>query len=65
MFFEISVVKLINILFIAAGIGICGLCFLQMASAIHIRKEVRRYFQVFFSPLPDPVLMNSAVPTVL
>lgn len=23
------------------------------------------YFQVFFSPLPDPVLMNSAVPTVL
>ena len=49
MFFEISVVKLINILFIAAGIGICSLCFLQMASAIHIRKEVRRYFQVFFS----------------
>jgi serine phosphatase RsbU (regulator of sigma subunit) len=48
MTFSISTVKLINILFIAAGIGVCGLCFLQITSSTHLRKEVRRYFQVFF-----------------
>ena len=49
MAFNVSVVDLINILFIAAGIGICGLCFLQITSSIHLRKEVRVYFQFFFA----------------
>ena len=48
MNFDISVVGLINIIFIAAGIGVCALCFLQVTSSVHFRKEVRRYFQVFF-----------------
>ena len=48
MVFSFSTVNLINALFIAAGIGICGLCFLQITSSGHLRKEVRRYFQVFF-----------------
>ncbi len=48
MNFDISIVSLINILFIAAGIGVCGLCFLQITSSRHIRKEVRNYFQLFF-----------------
>ena len=48
MVFLISVVDLINILFIAIGIGVCGLCFLQISASIHLRKVVRRYFQVFF-----------------
>ena len=48
MAFSISTVNLINALFIAAGIGICGLCFLQISASGHLRKEVRRYFQVFF-----------------
>ncbi|MBP5216236.1 MAG: PP2C family protein-serine/threonine phosphatase [Bacilli bacterium] len=51
MIFEFSVIDLINVLFIANGIGICALCIMQMASAIHIRKEVRRYFQIFFSTI--------------
>lgn len=46
---NISTVNLINILFIAGGIGVCGLCFLHITSSIHLRKEVRRYFQAFFS----------------
>ena len=46
--FSFSIYDLINVLFIAGGIGICGLCFLQITSSIHLRKEVRRYFQVFF-----------------
>lgn len=48
MTLNISAVDLVNILFIAAGIGICGLCFLQITSSVHLRKEVRRYFQLFF-----------------
>ena len=48
MAFSMSTVNLINALFIAAGIGICGLCFLQISASGHLRKEVRRYFQVFF-----------------
>ena len=48
MIFSISTINLINSLFIAAGIGVCGLCFLQITSSGHLRKEVRRYFQIFF-----------------
>ena len=48
MLFSISTVNLINALLIAAGIGVCGLCFLQITSSVHLRREVRRYFQVFF-----------------
>ena len=47
--FNISTVNLINMLFIAGGIGVCGLCFLHISSSVHLRKEVRRYFQAFFS----------------
>ena len=48
MVFSISTVNLINALFIAAGIGVCGLCLLQITASGHLRREVRRYFQVFF-----------------
>ncbi|MBQ7444428.1 MAG: serine/threonine-protein phosphatase [Clostridia bacterium] len=48
MDFQLSAVNLINILFIAAGIGVCVLCILHISSSTHIRKEVRIYFQVFF-----------------
>ena len=47
MVFSVTTVNLINMLFIAAGIGICGLCFLQITASVHLRKEVRRYFQIF------------------
>ena len=46
---SLSVVTLINILIIAAGIGICTLCLLQISASVHIRKEARRYFQLFFA----------------
>lgn len=48
MIFNIPAVNLINSLFIAAGIGVCILCFLQITGAEHLRKEVRRYFQLLF-----------------
>ncbi len=47
MVFSVTTVNLINMLFIAGGIGICGLCFLQITASVHLRKEVRRYFQIF------------------
>ncbi|MBQ7741287.1 MAG: serine/threonine-protein phosphatase [Eubacterium sp.] len=49
MVFSVSVFNLINLIFIAAGIGICGLSLLQINASSHIQKTVRRYFQVFFS----------------
>ncbi len=48
MVFSISTVNLINMLFIAAGIGVCSLCFLQITASRHLSQEVRRYFQFFF-----------------
>ena len=43
-----STVDLINLLIISAGVGVSVMCFLQIANARHLQKEVRRYFQVFF-----------------
>ncbi len=48
MLFSFTVPNLINALFIAGGIGVCGLCFLQITASVHLRREVRGYFQVFF-----------------
>ena len=49
MNFNLNHIGLINVLFIAIGIGICLLCILQMVSYKHLRKEVRVYFTTFFS----------------
>ena len=48
MTLNISIENFVNFFFIAVGIGICGLCFLQISSSVHLRKEIRRYFQGFF-----------------
>lgn len=45
--FTFAVADLINLLFVAGGIGVCFLCFLQITSSVHLRKEVRYYFQTF------------------
>ena len=39
----------INVIIIAVGIGVCGLSVMQVGSGIHIRPEVKKYFQLFFS----------------
>ena len=49
MIFSVSTVGLINLLLIAAGIGVCGLCLLQITGSNHLRIELRRSFQVFFA----------------
>ena len=41
MVFGISTVNLINALFIAAGIGVCGLCFLQILIAPIVAMVMR------------------------
>ena len=48
MEFTFDIIDLINILFIANGVGVCALCILHMTSAVQIRKDVRIYFEVFF-----------------
>ena len=49
MVFSVSAFNLINLIFIAAGIGICSLSLLQINASSHLQKEVRIYFQIFFS----------------
>ena len=48
MTFEMTTVNTINFFFIAAGVGICGLCFLLITGSRHLEKDVRTYFQIFF-----------------
>ena len=45
-----SIVELINILIISAGIGVCGMCFLHISTSENLKQEkvFRRYFQLFF-----------------
>ena len=46
---DLSFANLINIIFISAGIGICSMSLMQVGSGIHIRKEAKVYFQLFFT----------------
>ena len=48
MTLNLTVENFINFFFIAVGIGTCGLSFLQISTSRHLRKEIRKYFQVFF-----------------
>lgn len=49
MDFAFSIQDVINMLLVAVGIGVCFLCLLQITVSDHLRKEIRRYFQVFFT----------------
>ncbi len=60
MDFSVSWGNLINIIFIAAGIGICGLSIVQVSSGMHLRVEVKRYFQIFFSLIIVYISMHLA-----
>ena len=51
MTFELTSQDLINVIFITVGIGVCFLCLLQITVSDHLRKEIRRYFQVFFTTI--------------
>ena len=46
--FNVSFGNMINIIMIAAGIGICGMIILQVSTGTQLRKQVTRYFQLFF-----------------
>ena len=46
--FSFTTGNIINIILIAAGIGICGMILLLISSGTQLRREVTRYFQFFF-----------------
>jgi serine phosphatase RsbU (regulator of sigma subunit) len=60
MIFNVSAINLIEMLFIAAGIGISALCFIQITASVHLRKVVRRYFQFFFAMIIAYISMHLA-----
>ena len=46
--FTVSIGNMINVIIIAVGLGICGMIVMQVSSGTRLRKEVSRYFQLFF-----------------
>ena len=44
-------VFLINFFITSVGIGVCGLCIVQVVSSVHLPKVVRQFFAIFFSML--------------
>ena len=46
---NISVSNLINVVFIAIGLGVCTMSILQVGTGMHINKQVKQYFQIFFT----------------
>ena len=49
--FTVSIGNMVNILIIAAGLGVCGMIMLQVSSGSRLRKEVARYFRLFFGTI--------------
>ncbi|MBR2523673.1 MAG: PP2C family protein-serine/threonine phosphatase [Clostridiales bacterium] len=58
MTLTLSLSNLINVLFIAAGLGICGMSFIHVGSGMHIPKEVKKYFQLFFTLINTYISMH-------
>lgn len=58
MIFDLTVADLINVIFIAAGLGICGMSIMHVGSGVHIRKEVKVYFQLFFTLINTYISMH-------
>ena len=42
---DISLANLINTVFIGVGLGVCSLSILHVGAGMHIRKEIKKYFQ--------------------
>ena len=51
MYFYVTAQDMINVLLVAIGIGVSFLCLLQLTVSNHIKKDVRRYFQIFFGTI--------------
>ncbi|MCR5594140.1 MAG: PP2C family protein-serine/threonine phosphatase [Saccharofermentans sp.] len=49
MVFDVSMIKMINIIIICIGIGVSGLCFMQVWINKTLREDVRKFFMVFFN----------------
>ena len=58
MEFNLTLGNMINVMFIAAGIGICGMSMMQVSAGMHIRLEIKKYFQVFFSLILVYIIMH-------
>ena len=48
MIFGTTAIGLVNFLLITFGIGVCSMCFVQIAISAGLRRTFRRYFGIFF-----------------
>lgn len=58
MSFSFSGIDIVNIIVISIGIGVCSLCVLQLFVSRHLRKDIRKYFQVFFGTILLYIVMH-------
>ncbi|MBE6819174.1 MAG: serine/threonine-protein phosphatase [Ruminococcaceae bacterium] len=58
MVFQMSIGNLINVIAIAIGTGICALNIFQISAGDWLKKEVKRYFQIFFGSVIVYILMH-------
>ena len=58
MSIDLSLANLINTVFIGLGLGICSLSILHVGSGMHIRKEIKGYFQLFFTMINIYISMH-------
>ena len=65
MIFHASTIDLINIIFLAVGIGVCGMIFLQISRALYLDRKLKRILQTFFAVLAVNLAAQITVQTVL
>ena len=58
MSIDLSLANLINTVFIGIGLGVCSLSILHVGAGMHIRKEVKKYFQIFFTLINTYISMH-------
>ena len=59
MTINLSYSNLVNVVFIAAGLGICGLSIMQIGAGMHIRKEAKKYLQLFLTLINIYISINN------
>ena len=48
MVYNLTIIDLVNILICTIGLGVCTLCLFQISFASEIRKDLKKFFQLFF-----------------
>lgn len=65
MTFHASTTDLINIVILAAGVGVCGMIFLLISKSLYLSNALKRSLQTFFAVLSVNLIAQIIVQAVL